>query len=109
MSNPLSDLEERTRVAFPDVSIDSAPMRAPEQVGFLDIRRARRLIVVMWTADDGFCISEVDDDSVYGDEPDFVVGSVDEALQILTFLLDATDLKDVDGVDEPARKARKAA
>lgn len=105
MNNPLSDLEERTRVALPEVIVERRRTRAPERVGFLDIRRADRLIVVMWTAEDGLCIAEVDDDSVFGDVPDYVVGTVDEALQILTFLLGATDLKDVDGIDAPARQA----
>jgi hypothetical protein len=109
MNNPLSDLEERTRVALPEVTVERRRTRAPERVGFLDIRRVDRLIdrliVVMWTAEDGLCIAEVDDASVFGDVPDYVVGTVDEALQILMFLLGATDLKDVDGIDAPARQA----
>jgi len=105
MNNPLADLEERTRAAFPAVSVEHHPTRAPERFGIIDIRQGDRLIAVMWTPDDGICITEVDDDGVFDDTPDFVVRPVDEALQVLTFLLGAADLNDVDGIDGPARKA----
>jgi hypothetical protein len=105
MNNPLADLEHRTRVAFPGVFIERARMTAPERVDAFDVRQGDRLIAVLWAVDDGFSITEVNDDSVLDDSPDFVVGSVDEALQSLMFLLGAVELRDTDGADAPARQA----
>jgi hypothetical protein len=105
MKNPLADLEDRTRVALPGVSITRARLTAPERVDALDVRRGDRLITVLWTVDEGLCVTEVHDDSVFDDRPDYVVSSVDEALQSLLFLLGPEVLYDTDGIDDPARKA----
>ena len=87
MKSPLADLELRMRATLPGVSIERARMAAPERVDAFDVRHGDRMIAVLWTAADGFCIAEVNDDSVLDDIPDFVVRSVDEALQSLVFLL----------------------
>jgi hypothetical protein len=80
-------------------------MKVPERTDVLDLRKGDRLITVLWTEDDGLCVTEVNDDSVFDDEPGYVVHSVDEALQILVFLLGAGVATDLHGVDDPARKA----
>jgi hypothetical protein len=105
MKNPLADLEHRTLAALPGVSIKRARMAAPERVDAFDVRRGDRMVAVLWTVADGFCIADVNDDSVLDDSPDFVVRSVDEALQSLMFLLDTAELRDMDGADAPARWA----
>ncbi len=88
MRSPLAVLEHRVLAALPGVSIRRARMAAPGRVDALDVRRGDRMVAVLWTAADGFCIADVNDDSVLGDGPDFVVRSVDQALQHLMTLLD---------------------
>lgn len=105
MKNPLADLEHRTLAALPGVSIKRARMAAPERVDAFDVCRGDRMIAVLWTAADGFCIADINDDSVLDDSPDFVVASVEDALQSLRFLLGDAELRDMDGVDAPARRA----
>lgn len=105
MKNPLPDLEHRARVALPDVAVEHLPMTAPERTDALDLRKGDRLITVLWTVADGICITEVSDDSVLDDEPSYVVHSVEDALQIVIFLLGAGMATDLHGVDDPARKA----
>jgi hypothetical protein len=105
MKNPLSDLEHRARVALPDVAVEHLRMKAPERTDALDLRKGDQLINVLWTVADGICITEVSDDSVLDDEPSYVVHSVDDALQIVVFLLGAGMATDLHGVDDPAREA----
>jgi hypothetical protein len=105
MNHLLADLEARTHVAFPEISIERIRTRAPERVDAFDIRQGDRLITVLWTTDDGICVTEIDDESVFDDAPGYVLRSVDEALQVLGFLLGRSELSDVDGVDAPPRKA----
>lgn len=90
-ANPLADLERRSLAALPGVSIKRARMAAPGRVDALDVYRGDRVIAVLWTAVDGFCIADITDDGVLDDSPDFVVASVDDALEILTSMLDAAD------------------
>lgn len=91
MKNLLADLAHRTLTALPGVSIKRARMASPEQADAFDVRLGDRMVAVLWTVGDGFCIADVSDDDVLDDSPDFVVRSVDEALQRLTRLLGAAD------------------
>lgn len=90
-NHPLADLEHRTLATLPGVSIRRARMATPDRADAFDVQRGDRVVAVLWTAADGFCMADVNDDRVLDDSPDFVVGSVEEALRILMFLLDAGD------------------
>src|SRR5678815_1168558 len=105
MKNPLPDLEQRARVALPDVAIEHLPLKEPGCSDAIDLRKDDRLITVLWTVSDGICVTEVNEDSVFDDEPGYVLHSVEDALQVLTFLLGAAMGTDLDGVDDSARKA----
>ena len=89
--SPLANLEQQALAALPGVSIKRARMAAPERFDALDARRGDRVVTVLWTAIDGFCIANLNDDSVLGDGPDLVVHSVEEALQILMSVLSAAN------------------
>jgi hypothetical protein len=105
MNSSFDELERGVRIALPDVRIERARMSVAALADAIDIRRDGRLVNVLWTLDDGFCVTEVRDTTAFDDTPEFVVASVEEVLQVLTFLFGVAELRDVDGIDDPARIA----
>jgi len=105
MTSPISDLERQVRATFPDVAVQRLRMKVAERADAIDLRKGDRLITVLWTDREGLSVTEIDDDGVFDDEVGYVVRSVDEALQVLAFLLGAAVATDLHGVDDPARKA----
>jgi hypothetical protein len=116
-----SDFAYRVHDALSDLSMDCLGeclrMTEPEHADVLELRKDDRLITVLWTIADGIHIIEASDDGddgddgVLDDEPGYIVDSVEDALQILMFLLGAAVATDLHGIDNPAREvaSRKAA
>src|ERR1700760_4010353 len=96
MTSPIAELERRIRSAISDASIEHISMQAPDRADALEVRQRGRLISILWTPTDALCITEVSDDSVFDDTPDYAGVSVYEALQLVEFLLSNVAFKDVD-------------
>ncbi len=84
--SPFSELSTRLCEAFPEAQlIESGPVN-PDWVGFLDITYRGNVLVVQWQKDWHFGVSSPNGHG-YGEKPDEVFRTVDEAATRITDLL----------------------
>jgi hypothetical protein len=83
---PLSKLAARLRKTFPDARVDVSEPAAPGGVGFLDIARGGNVLAVQWQEKGHFGVSSPEGHG-YGEKPDEVFRTVDEAAARITDLI----------------------
>ncbi len=85
---PLAELAARLRQTFPGARFDHSEPAAPGGVGFLDVAHGGQVLAVQWQEKWHFGVSSPEGHS-YGEKPDEVYRTVDEALARLTDLLNS--------------------
>jgi DNA-binding transcriptional regulator YiaG len=83
---PLAELAARLRKALPGAQIDLSEPAAPGGVGFLDIACGGNVLAVQWQEKWHFGVSSPEGHG-FGEKPDEVYGTADEALVRITDLL----------------------
>jgi DNA-binding XRE family transcriptional regulator len=83
---PLSELAARLQQTFPDARLTVSEPAAADGVGFLDISHGGNVLAVQWQEKWHFGVSSPEGHG-YGEKPDEVFHTVDEALARLTDLL----------------------
>jgi DNA-binding XRE family transcriptional regulator len=83
---PLSELAARLRQTFPDARLAVSEPVAPDGVGFLDISHGDHALAVQWQEKWHFGVSSPEGHG-YGEKPDEVFRTVDEAAARITDLL----------------------
>jgi DNA-binding transcriptional regulator YiaG len=83
---PLAELAARLRTPFPGAQLDLAEPVAPGGVGFLDIAYGGNVLAVQWQEKWHFGISSPEEHG-YGEKPDEVYPTVEQALARITDLL----------------------
>src|SRR5260370_5342399 len=83
---PLAELAARLRKTFPAAQLDLAEPAGPGGVGFLDIACGGNVLAVQWQEKWHFGVSSPEGHG-YGEKPDAVYGTVEEALARITGLL----------------------
>jgi DNA-binding transcriptional regulator YiaG len=83
---PLAELAGRLRTAFPAAQLDLSEPAAPGGVGFLDIVSAGNVLAVQWQEKWHFGVSSPEGHG-YGEKPDEVYVTVDEAFARIEDLL----------------------
>jgi hypothetical protein len=83
---PLSELAVRLRKTFPEAQLDFSEPATPGGVGFLDIAHGDNVLAVQWQEKWHFGVSSPEGHG-YGEKPDEVHRTVDEAVGRITDLL----------------------
>src|SRR5947209_17696073 len=85
---PLGELAARLRKTFPDAQLDFSEPAAPGGVGFLDVSSGGNVLAVQWQEKRHFGVSSPEGHG-YGEKPDEVYRTVDEAATRITKLLNS--------------------
>jgi hypothetical protein len=83
---PLRKLASRLQKAFPDAQLDYSEPATPGGVGFLDVAYRGNVLAVQWCEQWDFGVSSPEGHG-YGEKPDEVYASVDEAAGRIVELL----------------------
>jgi hypothetical protein len=84
--NPLNELAARLKKSFPDARLNFSEPAAPGGVGFLDISYRGNVLEVQWQEGWKFGVSSPEGHG-YGERPDEVYGTVEEAAGRIAELL----------------------
>jgi hypothetical protein len=81
--NEIQELEQQVRGLFPGAETKMDEPDEPPHPWWLDIKHSGKHFTVEWRPGTGFGVSLVTAETAYGDGPEHVVHSIDEALECL--------------------------